>query len=137
MYSYPTRLSARCRKLLLCLNGRLSTHVATVQGDAVRRSGTALQVYRPQHDDVVWIDPYALAAAGFNQPGELHDRATRSIKDQLLDVAGISLDLIALSTDDGYLCRGCHRPCELSARVEARLEAIRACRVVLGKHADA
>lgn len=100
MYSYPTRLSGRCRKLL------------------------RLRVARAQHDNVLWINPYALAAASFNQPSELHDRATRSVKDQLLDVAGISLDLIALSTDDGYLCRGSHTPCELTPhRAHARPNA--------------
>lgn len=86
MYSYRAGLSARCRNFF------------------------ALRVAGAQHDHVLWIDPYTLAAAGFNQPGELHDRATRSVEDQLLDVAGITFDSIALSTDDGYLCRGCHLP---------------------------
>lgn len=87
-----------------------------------------LPAKRPERDHVLRIDRYALATVYLKQPGELHDRPASGIENHPLDVAGVSLDPIGSSTNDGYLCCRWHVPCA-GAYDDERLKARRSGRV--------
>jgi hypothetical protein len=56
-----------------------------------------------KHDDMLGVDPDAVARVGLNQPHELHDRTPGSSENRALDILGLPLNAVAISTEDDDL----------------------------------
>ena len=59
------------------------------------------------------IDCQVLSGFSVGEPCQLHDRAASRVEDDPFHVLGVSLDVVAVTGQDGYLCcagRGPQRP---------------------------
>jgi hypothetical protein len=59
-----------------------------------------------KQNDVLGVDPDALARVRINEPRELHDRASGGNEDRALDIGNRAVDSVAIPAEDGYLRRG-------------------------------
>jgi len=79
---------------------------ACVRIDAARlRRPKLLGRGNSKQDDVLRVDPDALAGVRVIEPRELHDRAAGCVENRALDILSRALDSVALATDDGDLSR--------------------------------
>lgn len=70
------------------------------------RTGHSIEQLRDdtsEHHHTLGIDAERLSGLDFSHPGEFHDRPTRRVKDQLLDILGVALHAEALATQEGDL----------------------------------
>jgi hypothetical protein len=80
--------------------------------DCRRGRGGGLRVNSSEHHHALGINTDPLTRAGLDHPGQLHDRPTRGVEDQALDILGVALDAVPLTSDDRYLRRRAHSSIE-------------------------
>lgn len=103
--------SGFCRLADRSFTGTIRWEMVGLAWDVLRISGSRspngpgrpLGTRSPQHDDTLGVDDQRLSRLGFREPRELHDRPTRRVDDQSLDILGFALHATALAGQKGDL----------------------------------